>query len=353
MLNVEKAAQDKLLDSEQIRMLTLALGTNIGKNFDISKLRYHRIIIMTDADVDGAHIRTLLLTLFYRQMPELIENGYVYIAQPPLYKVQKNARDKTGVFLKDEEEMSNYLKRLALQDAALYRTGEDVKQGAAVRGTALEALVDEYLQASDVIARLGGAIDRGVLLAIAAGADINLENSFTAEESARNLTAQLRDPNVKVEPYYDEESEKHQLKIHRLRHGNTKTTTVFPEFTLSADYKKLSESAHMLQGVIGDGAVVERGDARTPVKNFAEAVNWLIRQAEKGIIRQRYKGLGEMNPEQLRDTTMDPKVRRMLRVRIEDAANADAVFSMLMGDIVEPRREFIETNALFASNIDA
>lgn len=353
VLNVEKAAQDKLLDSEQIRMLTLALGTNIGKNFDISKLRYHRIIIMTDADVDGAHIRTLLLTLFYRQMPELIENGYVYIAQPPLYKVQKNARDKTGVFLKDEEEMSNYLKRLALQDAALYRTGEDVKQGAAVRGTALEALVDEYLQANDVIARLGGAIDRGVLLAIAAGADINLENSFTAEESARNLTAQLRDPNVKVEPYYDEESEKHQLKIHRLRHGNTKTTTVFPEFTLSADYKKLSESAHMLQGVIGDGAVVERGDARTPVKNFAEAVNWLIRQAEKGIIRQRYKGLGEMNPEQLRDTTMDPKVRRMLRVRIEDAANADAVFSMLMGDIVEPRREFIETNALFASNIDA
>lgn len=353
VLNVEKAAQDKLLDSEQIRMLTLALGTNIGKNFDISKLRYHRIIIMTDADVDGAHIRTLLLTLFYRQMPELIENGYVYIAQPPLYKVQKNARDKTGVFLKDEEEMSNYLKRLALQDAALYRTGEDVKQGAAVRGTALEALVDEYLQASDVIARLGGAIDRGVLLAIAAGADINLENSFTAEESARNLTAQLRDPNVKVEPYYDEESEKHQLKIHRLRHGNTKTTTVFPEFTLSADYKKLSESAHMLQGVIGDGAVVERGDARTPVKNFAEAVNWLIRQAEKGIIRQRYKGLGEMNPEQLRDTTMDPKVRRMLRVRIEDAANADAVFSMLMGDIVEPRREFIETNALCASNIDA
>ncbi len=353
VLNVEKAAQDKLLDSEQIRMLTLALGTNIGKNFDISKLRYHRIIIMTDADVDGAHIRTLLLTLFYRQMPELIENGYVYIAQPPLYKVQKNARDKTGVFLKDEEEMSNYLKRLALQDAALYRTGEDVKQGAAVRGTALEALVDEYLQASDVIARLGGAIDRGVLLAIAAGADINLENSFTAEESARNLTAQLRDPNVKVEPYYDEESEKHQLKIHRLRHGNVKTTTVFPEFTLSADYKKLSESAHMLQGVIGDGAVVERGDARTPVKNFAEAVNWLIRQAEKGIIRQRYKGLGEMNPEQLRDTTMDPKVRRMLRVRIEDAANADAVFSMLMGDIVEPRREFIETNALFASNIDA
>lgn len=353
VLNVEKAAQDKLLDSEQIRMLTLALGTNIGKNFDISKLRYHRIIIMTDADVDGAHIRTLLLTLFYRQMPELIENGYVYIAQPPLYKVQKNARDKTGVFLKDEEEMSNYLKRLALQDAALYRTGDDFKQGAAVRGTALEALVDEYLQASDVIARLGGAIDRGVLLAIAAGAYINLENSFTAEESARCLTAQLRDPNVKIEPFYDEENEKHQLKIHRLRHGNIKTTTVFPEFTLSADYKKLAESAHMLQGVIGDGAVVERGEARTPVKNFAEAVNWLIRQAEKGIIRQRYKGLGEMNPEQLRDTTMDPKVRRMLRVRIEDAANADAVFSMLMGDIVEPRREFIETNALFASNIDA
>ena len=348
VLNVEKAAQDKLLDSEQIRMLTLALGTNIGKNFDISKLRYHRIIIMTDADVDGAHIRTLLLTLFYRQMPQLIENGYVYIAQPPLYKVQKSRQDK-GRFLKDEAEMDAYLKELALQNAKLYKNAQDRKNDVAVRGTELEMLVDEYLAANNVIKRLGSAIDKAVLLAIAAGVEVDLENTFSASESAKRLEQETRDPNVKIEAVYDEANEKHLLKIHRLKHGNYKTTTMHPEFTFSADYKKLQESAHLLQGVIEAGAVIARNDAEHPVKNFAEAVNWLLKQAEKGIIRQRYKGLGEMTAEQLRDTTMDPKVRRMLRLRIEDAANADAIFSMLMGDVVEPRRAFIETNALFAS----
>ena len=292
VLNVEKASQDKLLDSEQIRMLTLALGTNIGKDFDISRLRYHRIIIMTDADVDGAHIRTLLLTLFYRQMPQLIENGHVYIAQPPLYKVKKNQADK-GVFLKDEREMSDYLLKIAMED------------------------------------------------------------EFTSHHTAEVLQQELRDPNVKVEAVYDEENEKHLLKVHRLKHGNYKTTNVTPEFTLSADYRKLQESAAMLRGIIGTGARVARGKNDQAVKNFGEAVNWLLKQAEKGIIRQRYKGLGEMTAEQLNLTTMDPSVRRMLRIRIEDAASADAIFSMLMGDVVEPRRDFIETNALFAGNIDA
>ena len=162
----------------------------------------------------------------------------------------------------------------------------------------------------------------------------------------------MRDPNVKVEAVWDEEKEKHFLRIHRMRHGNAKTTTVHPEFLLSADYQKLRESSRMLQGVIGDGAKIARDKEESPVRNFADAVTWLMRQAEKGLIRQRYKGLGEMTPEQLRDTTMDPKVRRMLRVRIEDAVNADAIFSMLMGDVVEPRRAFIESNALFG-NIDA
>lgn len=349
VLNVERAAQDKLLDSEQIRMLTLALGTNIGKNFDISKLRYHRIIIMTDADVDGAHIRTLLLTLFYRQMPQLIENGYVYIAQPPLYKVQKNSKDK-GRFLKDEAEMNDYLTNLALEGAALYPSADASE--APIRGTALETLVGEYLQASAVINRLGGAIDRSALLAIAAGVDLSLENTFSAQQSAERLEKEMRDQNVKVEAEWLEDEEKHVLRIHRLRHGNVKTTTLVPEFLRSADYRKLKESAVMLQGVIREGAEIERGGAREPVRNFAEAVGWLMRQAEKGLIRQRYKGLGEMSPTQLRDTTMDPAVRRMLRVRIEDAANADAIFSMLMGDVVEPRRAFIESNALFG-NIDA
>ena len=351
VLNVEKAAQDKLLDSEQIRMLTLALGTNIGKSFDISKLRYHRIIIMTDADVDGAHIRTLLLTLFYRQMPELIENGYVYIAQPPLYKVQRNSKDK-GRFLKDEAEMSAYLTDLALKGAALYPNTQAVEKDEPVRGTALEALVAEYLQANAVITRLGGVIDKAVLLAIAAGVELSLENTFDAERSAKRLEEEMRDPNVKVEAVWDEEKEKHFLRIHRMRHGNAKTTIVHPEFLLSADYQKLRESSMMLQGVIGDGAKIARDKEESPVRNFADAVTWLMRQAEKGLIRQRYKGLGEMTPEQLRDTTMDPKVRRMLRVRIEDAVNADAIFSMLMGDVVEPRRAFIESNALFG-NIDA
>ncbi len=351
VLNVEKAAQDKLLDSEQIRMLTLALGTNIGKNFDISKLRYHRIIIMTDADVDGAHIRTLLLTLFYRQMPQLIENGYVYIAQPPLYKVQKNAKDK-GRFIKDEAEMRAYLQKLALQDACLYRNEEDKANGVSIKGTALENLFSEYMQASDVIARLSSAIDQDALLAIAAGVEVNLENTFSAQRSAEQLQKEMRDPNVTVEAVYDEESEKHLLKVHRLKHGNYKTTTIHPEFTYSSDYKKLQENAKTLQGIIGKGAVVGRGAAEQPIKNFAEGVNWLVKQAEKGIIRQRYKGLGEMTADQLANTTMRPEVRRMLRVRIEDAANADAIFSMLMGDVVEPRRDFIEANALFASNID-
>ena len=352
VLNVEKAAQDKLLDSEQIRMLTLALGTNIGKDFDLSRLRYHRIIIMTDADVDGAHIRTLLLTLFYRQMPQLIEGGHVYIAQPPLYKVQKNQADK-GVFLKDEREMSDYLLRIAMEDARLYKSKEAFELNQAVRGSELETLVNEYLQSSDVIARLQGAIDKSVLVAVTAGVDINLENEFSAKRTADILQQELRDPNIKVEAVYDEENEKHLLKVHRLKHGNYKTTTITPEFTISSDYRKLRESANMLRGVIGDGAKVARGREEQTVKNFGEAVNWFLKQAEKGLIRQRYKGLGEMTPEQLNSTTMDPKIRRMLRVRIEDAASADAIFSMLMGDVVEPRRDFIETNALFAGNIDA
>ncbi len=352
VLNVEKAAQDKLLDSEQIRMLTLALGTNIGKDFDLSKLRYHRIIIMTDADVDGAHIRTLLLTLFYRQMPQLLEEGHVYIAQPPLYKVQKNLKDK-GVFLKDEVEMNAYLLRLAMEDACLYKNKAAKESGLAIRGTELETLVNEYLQSSDVIARLQGAIDKAALVAITAGVEINLSNEFEAQRSAQQLQTEMRDPDVKTEAIYDENNEKFLLKIHRLKHGNYKTTTITPEFTLSADYKKLKESADMLRGLIGEGAVAERGKETTGIKNFSEAVNWFLAQAEKGIIRQRYKGLGEMTAEQLNSTTMDPKVRRMLRVRIEDAASADAIFSMLMGDVVEPRRDFIETNALFAGNIDA
>lgn len=351
VLNVEKTAQDKLLDSEQIRMLTLALGTNIGKNFDISKLRYHRVIIMTDADVDGAHIRTLLLTLFYRQMPQLIEGGHVYIAQPPLYKVQRGRNDK-GTFLKDEKEWNDYILKLALEGAVLYpnQAAYDAKEG--IRGTELETLTDEYLEAHDVIARLQNVIDRDVLMAIASGAELNLENAFTTERSAATLNDMIQDANLKIEAEYDEERERHQLKLHRLRHGNYKTYTVHPEFLLSHDYEKLRTCAKMLKGVIGEGARMTRGGNEATIRDFGEGVNWLLKQAERGLTRQRYKGLGEMSAKQLKETTMDPSVRRMLKVRIEDAANADAIFSMLMGNVVEPRRDFIEANALFVSNID-
>ncbi len=352
ILNVEKAAQDKILDSEQIRMLTLALGTNIGKDFNIEKLRYHRVIIMTDADVDGAHIRTLLLTFFYRQMPQLIENGHVYIALPPLYKIKKNANDP-GVFLKDEREMSDFILRKALDDARLYRDTAAVEADTPIRGSELEVLVNEYLQANEVIARLQGAIDKAALMAIAAGVSINLENTFEAEKSAEALQTEMRDTNVKVESVFDEEEEKYLLKIHRLRHGNWHTTTITPEFVRSDDYRKLQESAEQLSGVIGEGARIARPKDEQTVKNFGEAVNWLLRNTEKGLIRTRYKGLGEMKWQEIKETTMRPENRRMLKVRIEDAAGADAIFSMLMGDVVETRRDFIETNALFAGNIDA
>ena len=361
ILNCLKADYARIFKSDVIVDLIKVMGCGVelgGKHnkelatFNLDNLRYNKIVICTDADVDGAHIRTLLLTLFYRQMPQLIENGHVYIAQPPLYKVKKNQADK-GVFLKDEREMSDYLLKIAMEDARLYRNKDAFDADTPVRGSELETLVNEYLQSSDVIARLQGVIDKSVLVAIAAGVDINLENEFTSHHTAEVLQQELRDPNVKVEAVYDEENEKHLLKVHRLKHGNYKTTNVTPEFTLSADYRKLQESAAMLRGIIGTGARVARGKNDQAVKNFGEAVNWLLKQAEKGIIRQRYKGLGEMTAEQLNLTTMDPSVRRMLRVRIEDAASADAIFSMLMGDVVEPRRDFIETNALFAGNIDA
>lgn len=353
VLNVEKAAQDKLLDSEQIRNLAMALGTSIGKDFDINKLRYHRIIIMTDADVDGAHIRTLLLTLFYRQMPQLIENGHVYIAQPPLYHVRRGAKDKEGVYIKDEREMSNYLLDISIKNARLYPDAAAVEHDEPIRGTDLEKLIREYLQANEVIARLNRAIDKAALEAIAAGVEVDLSNAYTAEKSAEALKEEMRTPDITIEAVYDDEEEKHFLKIHRYRHGNYHTTTITPEFVNSADYRKLRECVELLSGVIGEGAMIAQDDKKAPVTNFGEAVTWLLTTTQSGLIRARFKGLGEMDYKELNFTTMDPKHRRMLRVRIEDAANADAIFSMLMGDVVEPRRDFIETNALFVNNIDA
>ena len=349
ILNVEKASHEKLLDSEQIRTLALALGCSIGKDFDIEKLRYHRIIIMTDADVDGAHISTLLLTFFYRQMTPLIEKGYVYIAQPPLYKITVNKKD---IYVKDDHEYNKIILEIALKDAELYRNQQDFESGNKIWGTELENLANSYIQSAEVLQRLSLIIDRSVLLAITAGVKINLDSMANAEESAKALMAQIRDKHVKVIAKQDEENHRVYLAIERMVYGNVRHSRMDAHFLNTADYALLTQTAQTLQGIVQEGARVLRGNKSKQVKNFEEAVQWLMNEASSGLTRQRYKGLGEMKDTQLAETTMQPENRRLLRVRLEDAASADNVFSMLMGDNVEPRRRFIEDNALFVNNID-
>nr|MDQ2735956.1 DNA gyrase subunit B [Pseudomonadota bacterium] len=356
ILNVEKARYEKLLTSNEILTLITALGTGIGKNtggddFNVDKLRYHRIIIMTDADVDGAHIRTLLLTFLFRQMPELVERGHIYIAQPPLYKV-KFGKDEQ--YLKDGHELDAYLMRVALKDARL-ETGSAAANGAAVlEGETLEALARQYVLAKNVVDRLANWMDVDALRAIANGLAIDLDTLGSAENSATALAAALRDAEVAAE--FDARSDKHVLRISRMHHGNVKSSVITADFVHGADYEALSTAGRTFKGLVGAGAIVKRGEGdrqkEAKVGDFREAMAWLLQQAEAAVARQRYKGLGEMNPSQLWETTMDPAVRRLLRVQLDDALEADRVFTMLMGDEVEPRRQFIETNALRVANID-
>jgi DNA gyrase subunit B len=354
VLNVEKARFDKLISSEQIATLITALGTGIGtpdsaEGFNIDKLRYHRIIIMTDADVDGAHIRTLLLTLFYRQMPQLVERGHIYIAQPPLYKV-KHGKDER--YLKDDHELAQYMIALALKDAKLYPAAD----AAPIEGAALEELARQYLLADAVVQRLARVIDAGALRAIMAGTELALDDAAAAERSARDLAQAMGNHSVRVYAQHDDKTDKHRLRIERRHHGNVRASTIDAEFVHGADYAALVGAARTFKGLIGAGARIVRGSGdkqkEAPVADFRAAMDWLMKEAESAVTRQRYKGLGEMNPEQLWETTMDPKVRRMLRVQIEDAIGADQIFTTLMGDEVEPRRAFIESNALYAGNID-
>jgi DNA gyrase subunit B len=354
VLNVEKARFDKLISSEQIATLITALGTGIGtgpenEGFNLEKLRYHRIIIMTDADVDGAHIRTLLLTLFYRQMPLLVERGHIYIAQPPLYKV-KHGKDER--YLKDDTELAQYMVTLALKDAQLVPA-----EGAApIEGNALAELARQYLVANAVVERVARVIDRATLEVLMAGVDLNLDDAAAAEASAKRLTAALGNSTVHVYAQHDDKTDKHRLRIERHHHGNMRATVVDADFVRGADYAALAGAAQTFKGLVGSGAKVRRGSGEkqkeTTVADFREAMDWLMKEAESAVSRQRYKGLGEMNPEQLWETTMDPAVRRMLKVQIEDAIGADQIFTTLMGDEVEPRRAFIESNAIYAGNID-
>ena len=352
ILNVEKARFDKLISSEQVTVLITALGTSIGPDFDISKLRYHRIIIMTDADVDGAHIRTLLLTLIYRQMPELIERGYIYIAQPPLYKV-KVGRDER--YLKDEAEEAQFMLSIAVRDAQLLpREGAEP-----ISGNALESLVRQYVLADQVINKLSRLMDNDVLSAIAEGSIIKLDDEAAAQKSAKELVERLQDPanphlfSVSVE---QDDQEQWRLLVNRLYHGNVRVTVFDKAFLRGSDYLTLSRAGQTFLGLIGEGARVMRGEGdrrkESDIDDFRDAMHWLRAEAERGVSKQRYKGLGEMNPGQLWETTMDPSARRLLQVRIEDAIAADQVFTTLMGDEVEPRRAFIETHALQAGNID-
>lgn len=353
VLNVEKARFDRLVASDQIATLITALGTSIGPDFNLEKLRYHRIIIMTDADVDGAHIRTLLLTLLYRQMPSLVEQGHVYIAQPPLYKVKAGKQEQ---YLRDEFEETQFMLQLALKDAELVpHEGADP-----IRTEALGELARQYALAEAVVSRLTRFKDEATLHAFVQGTTLNVSSKEAAQASAQALFEKLDDPmlpgSVEVRADFNEETEKHRVVVSRKHHGNTRVSIFDQDFAEGADYEVLRNSSETFKDLIGQGALIARGEGdkrkEAAVGDFGEVMLWLRAEAERGVSKQRYKGLGEMNPEQLWETTMNPAARRLLRVQIEDAIGADAIFTTLMGDHVEPRREFIETHALQASNID-
>ncbi|MDK9724128.1 MAG: DNA topoisomerase (ATP-hydrolyzing) subunit B [Sterolibacteriaceae bacterium MAG5] len=345
VLNVEKARLDKVISSEQIVTLLTALGCGIGDDYKQEKLRYHRIIIMTDADVDGAHIRTLLLTFFYRQMPQLVENGHIYIAQPPLYKIKHGKSER---YIKDDHELNQHLLTLALDGAQLVpKIGAD-----AIEGEPLGELARAFLLSEAVIRRLADFIEPVVLHSMLAN-DIPLD--ISSEEAARDSAARLAKHaprGVHILAAFDEKTESWQIRIEKMRHGNLRTGYIDDDFMHSGDYAQIRKTSQMIADLIGSGAVIRRGEKSQPVASFADAMKWLLNEVERGLAKQRYKGLGEMNPEQLWETTMDPTVRRLLKVQIEDAIAADEIFTTLMGDNVEPRRAFIEGNALYARNID-
>lgn len=353
ILNVEKARFDKMLSSQEVGTLITALGCGIGKDdFDPDKLRYHRIIIMTDADVDGAHIRTLLLTFFYRQMPELVERGHIYIAQPPLYKVKKG---KQETYVKDDGELYEYLINLALSNSAFYPSAD----GAPIQGEGLEQLVRLYQNVMESMTRLARKYDMGLLQAMLDSDAMNgpqaLDASVLEAWFAKLVDVMNEDcgsgSSYSYRVDYNEDGHLSAVVTH-LVHGLQHDYVFTPEFFESSDYQNFAKLIDTVNGLMGDGAYVQRGEKQKEVGSVKEAYEWLLAEARRGQAIQRYKGLGEMNPDQLWETTMDPDVRRLLQVRIEDAIAADEVFTTLMGDQVEPRREFIETNALSATNLD-
>jgi DNA gyrase subunit B len=351
ILNVERARFDKMLSSAEVGTLITALGCGIGKDdFDIDKLRYHRIIIMTDADVDGSHIRTLLLTFFYRQIPLLLERGHIYIAQPPLYKVKKG---KSETYVKDDVELNAMLLRSALEDAELHVSAD----AEAMPATALDTLARRYMEFQAGARRSQRRYDLHVLEQMLHVPEI----TATDREDADKLGAwgqqleKLLNAGQPAGRHYAvtlQAGTPPHLVVSRTEHGVTVEKHLHREFFATSDYRRISELSRTLSGLFGPGAYVKKGEAREEVGNFRDALMWMLAQARKGQSIQRYKGLGEMNPDQLWDTTINPQTRRLVQVKIEDALGADEIFSTLMGDQVEPRREFIERNALAATNLD-
>jgi len=361
ILNVEKARFDKMLSSAEVGTLITALGCGIGRDdFDPDKLRYHRIIIMTDADVDGSHIRTLLLTFFYRQMPELIERGHIYIAQPPLYKIK---RGKQEVYVKDDGELNRYLLSSALDGAELHVS----ETAPPMSGAALETLATEYNAVENIIARLARRYDETVLRTVARLPRLDREQAddlVRLQAWTDELAAALpkndgeRKSNGDAGSYTatldrgGDDGEGVRIGVTRVQHGVGTTRYIPREFFDTNEYRHIMALTEKLDDLLEPGAYVRRGDKTEPVASFAAAIGWLMSEARRGQTVQRYKGLGEMNPDQLWDTTVNPDTRRLMQVKIEDGVKADEIFTTLMGDQVEPRRDFIEKNALTVSNLD-
>ena len=354
ILNVEKARFDKMLSSAEVGTLITALGCGIGRDeFNADKLRYHRIIIMTDADVDGSHIRTLLLTFFYRQMPELIERGHIYIAQPPLFKLKKGKQER---YVKDESELNAYLLQQAIDNAQLY-LGDDTPP---LQGVGLETIARQYQAVMAGIARLGRRYNGRVLekmLGMVPVREGEGRDAGKIEPWFQELLARLNSDDTAERRYelhfdYAPDGAVENITVTEWRHGVSVEFVYSSEFFASPEYDGIGSLAAELHGLIGPGAYVQRGERRTDVGSFKQALEWMLEDARRGQTIQRYKGLGEMNPEQLWETTLNSDSRRLLQVRIEDAIAADEVFSTLMGDQVEPRRDFIESNALYVSNLD-
>ncbi len=354
ILNVERARFDKMLSNAEVGTIVTALGCGIGKDeFDPDKLRYHQIIIMTDADVDGSHIRTLLLTFFFRQMRELVERGHVYIAQPPLYKL---TRGKSSQYLKDEDALAEYLTNAALIDTTLFKSDSD--EG--LSGEPLADIVSRYQRAKSTIERLSRVYSSDVLwelvyttpLTTDEMADEARVTAFSEALSERLLT--ISGSNVRFECFIRRDPERgtFYVVVRRTAHSVASDSVLGHNLFSSGEYKQLTELGVLLASSVTSDSFVKRGEKVFASSDFANIMQWLLDEARRGCSIQRYKGLGEMNPDQLWETTMDPGARRMLRVTIEDAIRADQMFVTLMGDDVEPRRDFIETNALAVANLD-